>query len=82
MCELLRIGMGTSGRIGGLTTWRASLATLVLAANDRHCARESMQAGRKAERNRYGASLDAIVAVRRRNGCLEVRVVVVMIFVN
>lgn len=66
--------MGSSEENGGLTTWRASLATLVLAANDLHCAREAMRAGRKADLNRKGVSLDAIVAVRRRNGCLEVEV--------
>jgi hypothetical protein len=51
------------------TTWRASLATLLLATKDLHCGREAIRAGRKADRNTNGIVLDAIVAVRRRNGC-------------
>lgn len=55
-----------------LTTWSASLDNLVLATNDRHWGREAMRADRKAGLNTYGESLDAIVAVGRRNGDLEV----------
>ena len=66
--------MESYGGVRSLTTWIASLATLVLAANVRHCAREAMRAGRTADRNRYGVSLDAIVVVRRRNGCVEIEV--------
>ena len=49
-----------------------SLATLELATKDLHCGREAMRVDRKADRNTYGAILDAIVAVRRLNGCLGV----------
>ena len=41
---------------------------------DRHCDREAIRAGRNAERNTYGVIFDAIVAVGRRNGCLEVEI--------
>lgn len=64
-CEL----GGASGR---RTTWRASLATLGLAMKERHCVREVMRAGRPTVRNMKGASFDAIVAMRGRNGCCGV----------
>lgn len=51
-----------------LTTWSASLATLGEAVKDLHCGREAIRADRKALLKAWGASLDAIVAMRRRNG--------------
>lgn len=57
---------------------RAPLATLVLALNERHCVREAIRAGRKADLKMRGVSLDVIVAVRRRNGWLWLTVSVAM----
>jgi hypothetical protein len=37
--------------------------------NDRHCDREAIRAGRKADLKMYGVIFDAIVVVWRRNGC-------------
>lgn len=54
------------------TTAKASLASLELAINDRHCVREAMRVGRKVDRKTKGVILDAIVAVMRRNGWVEV----------
>lgn len=55
----------------GRTTARLSLATLVLATNDRYWDREATRAGRKADLNTKELSLDAIVAVSRYNGRSE-----------
>lgn len=40
---------------------------------DRHCALETNRDGRKADRKMYGVTLDAIVAVLRRNGYFMIR---------
>jgi hypothetical protein len=45
-----------------LTTWSASLDTLEVAVNDRHWNLSGMRDARKAGLNRYGETLDAIVA--------------------
>lgn len=58
-----------------LTTWRASLDTRTLAVNDRHWGLDAIRDARNAGLNRYGESLDAIVAVLRRNGDLSLKVV-------
>lgn len=50
------------------TTCRASLAAIGDAVKARRWAREAMLAGRKAALKAEGVSLDAIVAVRGRNG--------------
>jgi hypothetical protein len=66
--------------MGRRTTWRESLATLEVAAKERHWTREAIRAGRNADRQIYGVILDAIVAVRRRNGLSEdVDIVVVLV---
>lgn len=62
------------------TTWRASLATLEVETKDRHWTREAIRVGRNADRQMYGVILDAIVALRRRNGLFEdVDIVVVLV---
>ena len=49
------------------------LAALALAPKDLHDGCEAIRAGRNADLKRRGVSLDAIVVVGRRNGCLGVR---------
>jgi len=63
-------------------TWRASLATLEEAMKDRDGTREAIRAGRKADRQTKGVILDAIVAVRRRNGLSEDEGIVVVLADN
>lgn len=58
-----------------LTTWSASLDARMLAVNDRHWDLDANRDARIAGLNRYGESLDAIVAVWRRNGDLRLKVV-------
>jgi hypothetical protein len=58
-----------------LTTWSASLDDRVLAVNDRHWGLDAIRDARNTGLNRYGESLDAIVAVWRRNGDLRLKVV-------
>jgi hypothetical protein len=55
------------------TTKRASEATRGEIANDRHCDREAMYDGRKADLNIQGVIFDAIVAMCGRNGYLDLR---------
>ena len=53
------------------TTCRASLKSRGDEERDRVWQREAMREGRKTERKRKGVILDAIVAMERRNGCVE-----------
>jgi hypothetical protein len=57
-----------------LTTMMASEATLDVTAKGWHRVREAMYDGRKADRNKEGVSLDAIVTMMERNGFRRWRV--------
>ena len=57
---------------GELTTWRVSLPARALAVNARHCDREAIRTGLTALRKTIEGSLEAIVAVGKRNGWIAV----------